>query len=354
MNVLRLAKTIVFNRLRLDQMPSFVTYLVTLRCNSKCGFCDVWKLGANEKDELSLQDVTAIFRQIKNPDVVRITGGEPFLRKDLAAVINTIDEVSRPGMIHITSNGFLTDRVVETMENLKHPEKVHIKISIDHIGKRHDEIRGVPGAYEKAMSSVKNLVALRSKYKFHVGINQAIVNESDIGGYEALKDLLKEDNVPVYGSIAFDSTNSLYSGKTLTDPEGSTKTYGNFSKKGLDLFISKMLRETKAKPNIAERMVDQYHVKGMYNRMVHGKSSPNPPCVALNSHLRILPNGDVPVCLYNGEIVGNLKKTSLKEIWESPKAKSKRAWVRACSGCWQSCESAVSAVYTGDIVKGLV
>ncbi|MBF0485494.1 MAG: radical SAM protein [Candidatus Omnitrophica bacterium] len=354
MNIARIIKSIGLTHLGLPRMPMFVTYLVTWRCNGRCVFCDVWRKRAEANDELNLDEISKIFCQIKNPDVLRITGGEPFLRKDLLDVINAIDDVGRPSMIHITSNGMLTERIVQVMEALTHPKKIHIKISIDHVGKRHDDIRGVPGAYEKAMRSIKELVRLRKVYKFHVGVNQAIVNESDIEAYGQLKQILSRDNVPIYPTIALQPQNSLYSDKKFTDPNGSVKPFGEFSKKGLKDFISSMLEESKGISDLPERVIDRYHLQGMYNRIVCGQASPNPPCVALNSHIRILPNGDVPVCLYNGTVVGNLKQYSLKEIWHSLEVKKQRAWVAQCPGCWQSCEAAVNAIYTGDIWKGFL
>jgi radical SAM protein with 4Fe4S-binding SPASM domain len=101
-------------------------------------------------------------------------------------------------------------------------------------------------------------------------------------------------------------------------------------------------------------MVDQYHLQGLYNRLVEGVDYPNPRCMALNNHLRILPNGDVPTCLFNGTVVGNLRDQKFDEVWFGEEADRLRKWVGACPGCWQSCETAVSAIYTGDIWRGLV
>ena len=100
-------------------------------------------------------------------------------------------------------------------------------------------------------------------------------------------------------------------------------------------------------------------VKILFERFVQQgykrKKKPKPPCLALKSHLRILPNGDVPVCLYNSTIVGNLNEKSLKEVWFgiNDDMEASRRWVKNCKGCWAGCETIVSAIYSGDIVKGL-
>jgi radical SAM protein with 4Fe4S-binding SPASM domain len=71
----------------------------------------------------------------------------------------------------------------------------------------------------------------------------------------------------------------------------------------------------------------------------------------LNSHLRILPNGDVPTCQFNGRLVGNLRREAFFDVWRSAAAAEQRAWVRACRGCWAECETLPNAVYTADLLR---
>ena len=52
-------------------------------------------------------------------DAIRISGGEPFLRSDLAEIINIIDRTASPNLIHITSNGFLTDKIIADVLKIK-------------------------------------------------------------------------------------------------------------------------------------------------------------------------------------------------------------------------------------------
>jgi MoaA/NifB/PqqE/SkfB family radical SAM enzyme len=347
-------RSVVKNRLGIVQYPSFITFATTWRCNAKCIFCDVWKKNARKNEELSVDDIGAIFGQLKGLDVLRITGGEPFLRTDLAEVINRINDVNPPTIIHLTTNGTLPGRIITTMKKICPIEKIHIKISIDNIGKKHDEARGLKGAYEKAMETVSELAALRDGTGFHLGVNQAIVEEKEVDSYFELKEVLQEYDVPIYPVIANDPTHSLYSERQIVNPDVSLKPFKPFSKGELKRFLSILIEDGKKVRDWKERIVDRYHLKGLYNRLVEYKNVPNPPCVALNNHLRILPNGDVPVCLYNGSIVGNLRREKFKNIWFGKKVKRHRQWVKKCSGCWQSCETAVSAIYTGDIWKGLL
>jgi MoaA/NifB/PqqE/SkfB family radical SAM enzyme len=352
---LNILKSIFANALGKVTTPSFVTYLTTWRCNARCIFCDIWKKESSLKDEMTPPEIETFFSDFKRIDVFRLSGGEPFLRDDIAEIINRVDSVTAVSMFHITSNGILTERIVRAMEKVKNPGKVHIKISIDNVGEKHDIIRGVPGAYDRAMETIDRLCALRARRPgFHVGVNQAIVDESEMGSYARLKKILDARKVPIYPVIANQPKNGLYSDQTAVDPKSSIEPFGTFTRESLDRMRGILLDQNKDNDSLAERLVDTYHLTGLFNRLVHDRNWPNPRCVALNNHLRVLPNGDVPVCLYNSRTVGNARLQSIGEIWRNSDIRPYREWVRKCPGCWQSCETAVSAVYTGDIWKGLL
>ncbi len=349
-----IARSAICGRLGFTQPPSFVTFFVTWACNHRCVFCDVWK--KTPKDEMPLGDIERVFSQLGRLDVVRLSGGEPFLRKDLAEIVNSLDRINRPSLIHITTNGILTRRIVETIERVERPGQIHIKVSIDDLGDKHDKIRGVNGAYEKAMQTVRELVRLRDTTGLHVGVNQAILDEDSLGAYEELKAVLAPMNVPVYASIAYDSKATIYSegdGTETFDPASSLSTFGRWTPEGIERAMRRIATDNKSNNSFLEQIVDAYFMNGLYARMVEPGPHAGPRCVALGSHLRILPNGDVPVCLYDRAVVGNLRQTDFKEFWHGKEIEPFRDKVAACPGCWSSCETAVSAIYTGDIWKGL-
>jgi pyruvate-formate lyase-activating enzyme len=62
--------------------PGWCTYLVTYRCNARCGMCDSWRMKPGT--ELAPSDVARVFERIGALDIVRLSGGEPFLRAPFA------------------------------------------------------------------------------------------------------------------------------------------------------------------------------------------------------------------------------------------------------------------------------
>ncbi len=303
---------------------------------------------------MTVDEISKIFSQIGVLDVLRISGGEPFIRKDLADIVNAIDVYCAPSLIHFTTNGILTNRIVETISRIKSLDKIHIKVSIDDIGVRHDEIRGVSGAYEKAMATVRALLDFRQR-GLHVGVNQGIVDAKSLASYEVLKGELSSLKVPLYASIAYDSSYTLYSEGEhagTIDVASTCRPFSPWKSDELTAALRKLTADNKKNSDMKERLIDSYFVNGLYERMVEKQFSRGPKCVALNNHMRLLPNGDVPICLHNGTVVGNLRERSFEDVWFGGGIDPHRQWVRDCPGCWVSCETAISAIYTGDIWKG--
>jgi molybdenum cofactor biosynthesis enzyme MoaA len=116
-------------------------------------------------------------------DFVRLTGGEPFLRTDLIDIVMLVQKWLSPRVIHITTNGFLTDRIVHFCQRRPKRRPLYLLVSLDGMGERHNQIRGVPQAW-KYTSQTLNLLA-KNKDRWHVNltINQTIVDESSIDDY---------------------------------------------------------------------------------------------------------------------------------------------------------------------------
>ena len=91
-------------------LPRFLTYIVSFTCNARCIMCDSWKKPSPE--DLTIEEIERIFRELPTLDLVRLSGGEPFARGDLLEIARLAQDLLRPIQLHITSNGFLTDRII--------------------------------------------------------------------------------------------------------------------------------------------------------------------------------------------------------------------------------------------------
>lgn len=344
-------RTVVRNQLRKDDLPRFLTYTVTFGCNARCIMCDSWKMST--EGDLSLAEFESIVKQLPQMDAVRLTGGEPFVRKDFAEIGDLVQRRLKPLALHITTNGFLTDRIVKYCEQRDKRTPLHMLISIDGVGDKHNTIRGSKHAYSSVIKTIEALAPHQKKLRMRLGVNQTIVDADGLEHYKKLREVLKPYGVYNNVVMAYDSsaTYNLEKDVDIAPTEiGQFTTFGEFNEDTVRELIDEVSADLKDLP-WWERVAKRYYLEGIRNRLVGGDGTPNPKCVALNSHLRIFPNGDVPTCQFNSKTIGNLRHQSFREVWKSAKAAEQRKWVRACPGCWAECEVMPSAVYTLDLVK---
>lgn len=150
-----------------SRRPSYLLYLVTMRCNGRCRMCFYWRWQIDERRELTVDEVNQFSRSMGRLFQVQLGGGEPFLRDDFEEIALRIAYNCRPSIITIPTNASMPDVIVPTVENLcrKIPgTMVRMVLSIDAVGRDHDAIRGVPGIFDLAMETFRGLRALSEKY----------------------------------------------------------------------------------------------------------------------------------------------------------------------------------------------
>lgn len=143
-------------------LPVNYTVSVTYRCNSRCKTCNIYNI---KSEELSSEEYAKIFKKIgKSAYWITISGGEPFLRKDLFDIVYAIYQYSKPKIINIPTNGLQYREIPKVVKRIaKNCPKTNIiiNVSIDEIGEKDDKIRGVKNAYENAIKTVKAIQNLK-------------------------------------------------------------------------------------------------------------------------------------------------------------------------------------------------
>jgi GTP 3',8-cyclase len=132
---------------------------ITDRCNYKCVYCRTGNDGA-QFDELSIQDYLRLIRVFVSLGVekVRLTGGEPLLRKDLVRLVSEISQLrtascGEPLDIAVTTNGHL---LAEMAESLAHAGLTRITVSMDAVDPAtFSRITRVPGSFEKVLTGLR-------------------------------------------------------------------------------------------------------------------------------------------------------------------------------------------------------
>jgi MoaA/NifB/PqqE/SkfB family radical SAM enzyme len=330
-----------------------MTYIVTWTCNARCIMCDCWK--KDSPDDLTTAEIEAVFKQLPRMDAVRLTGGEPFVRGDFLEIARLTQTLLQPRFLHVTTNGFLTKRIVEFCERRDRATPLRLLVSLDGMADKHNYVRGRETAWSTASATVETLAPRQKELNLELSVNQTIVDEEGAEQYKKLRDYLKPLGARVNVVMAYDAsaTYSLAHDSAVAPSQiGKFATFGKLDADRVRELASEVERDIRDFP-FADRIAKQYYWRGVRSRLVEGEKAPlpNPPCVALNSHLRIYPNGDVPVCQFNAKRVGNLRRESFERIWFGADAGAQREWVRKCPGCWAECEILPNAVYTGDLLR---
>jgi MoaA/NifB/PqqE/SkfB family radical SAM enzyme len=157
-------------------------FFVTGQCNSRCRHCFYWRNTGPEHKGPSLENVRRLSRSLPAFRTLLLSGGEPTLRSDLAELVEIFRENSGIQTISVPTNGLVPRRVVEAARQIAQIDpqlSVTFNVSLDGFAPVHDAIRGVPGGFERAMQTLKELQEIGKQYpNFQALVNTVICAEN--------------------------------------------------------------------------------------------------------------------------------------------------------------------------------
>jgi cyclic pyranopterin phosphate synthase len=142
---------------------------VTDRCNFRCVYCMPKEVFGSDyhfldrKDVLTFEEITRLARLFSGQGVgkIRLTGGEPLVRKDLPLLVKMLAEI--PGLdLTLTTNGSLLERLkrvsvsLDSLDNAVFKAMNDVDFPVDRV------IRGMDAAARVGLAPVKvNMVVKR-------------------------------------------------------------------------------------------------------------------------------------------------------------------------------------------------
>lgn len=307
--------------------PAYLIHFVTSKCNAKCKHCFYWK-EINKKEELSLTEIHFLLENSPPIPYVILTGGEPFLRKDLVNIILYYYMLSKTKKIIIATNGSLPEKIKEDVEKtLVCCPKLYIcvDISLDGIEKEHDTIRGVTGAFEKVKKTYKALVALKKKSKrLEISIVYTMMKDNQdklLDTYEYVSKKMPEAPFVVNlirGGVKNPKIKDIdisyyekFTDRIIKDhKKGIYKGYINTPNPSLSI----------AKMFIRHRMIAKTFKEEKYIT----------PCYAASLAAVLSPEGNIYPCELLNKKIGDIYEYhyNLGRLWNSKKAKEIRRFIR--------------------------
>jgi MoaA/NifB/PqqE/SkfB family radical SAM enzyme len=306
--------------------PTIAALYLTKSCNSRCTMCDFWK---NEEDprELSSQQWGVIFSRLKAFGVGFIgvnASGEMFTRKDVFTILGHLKELGLP--FGINSNGLLLTRSRAKLLAELAPRQV--TIGLDGVGdESYERTRGLSHGFSTLET---NLEAMQTEGVRNIGIGTVLMKEN-IDDWVNLAEFALRKGM---SGIRYTAFHDAYFNpqSDLTCSAYTDTTFINRVKQEIAQLIeikrrSGIVRNSEAYLN---RVTDFYTDQKNYFPV---------PCLQGSNRIELDVYGNVTLCSFVTEPLGNLLQQEMSEIWHSQQHRQARedAYAGHCPHCFLSC-----------------
>lgn len=283
----------------IDQFGRIHDYLrisLTERCNLRCFYC-MPEDGIILKEDnayMSKDEILGIVNSFVDLGVrkIRLTGGEPLVRKDAASVIEALGEL--PIELAITTNGILVDRFVDVFKKAG----VHsINVSLDTL--QADKFNKLTrrNYFEKVMSNIDLLLT----ENFHVKLNAVLIRGMNDGEIIELIKFTQTKRVQ-YRFIEF----MPFDGNKWDWSKGVS--HAEILERVNDYFGDKVIRlEDKAHDT-----AKNFKIEGYAGTFALISSITNPFCDSCN-RIRLTADGKIKNCLFSNSETDLLRPYRAKE-----------------------------------------
>jgi len=307
-------------------------YEVTRLCNGRCAYCGIWKT-KDVSDELSLQELedglkpVELFRSVEE---IGITGGEPFLRKDLVDLCQLLKEICPNSSLGLVTNGLQPKLVLEKMKEIREFEpNVHIGVSIDGFGYVDSILRGNPKHCELAWETVE----LLKEEGFSVGVG-SVVTSLNIDIMLDFKRFCQKKGVP-HDVMTANFSEHFYNNvdnaemKNLAIPKSK---YSLFKK------ICLTGRVTSFRYYFPKYLKERRQII---------------PCFSGFNSFFLSSKGTVYPCIHLNQPFGNIKEEPFGNFWNDENArKIRKRIVQGLCHCYTQCE--VSGWFRANIIPAVI
>lgn len=320
--------------------PLQLIFFITAKCNLRCQHCFYTENLDKPNNELSLEEIKKISKNMGNLLWLALTGGEPFLRKDIVQIAETFYRNNKFSILTITTNGMFQDSITKAVSEICRKctkSQVIVYVSLDGLEQTHNQIRGAPEGFQKALGTIQNLKKLKKDFK---NLSVATVTTINAENQEEVKDLalflkdsVKPDNITI----------NMIRGKPKSLPLGNVdlKNYFDFIKvqqegwSRKDLGYFKFFGKTiiKKKELLQKTIIATVFKENQYVL----------PCLAGSISCVMTETGDVHPCEILNRRIGSLRETGYNfgKLYYSKNADEIRHFIKNTK-CYCTYECAIT------------
>ncbi len=334
-NKLGLGAAILGANFRSPALPYKVTFVATYHCNFRCEMCNIWQ--KKSVNEMTPAEIELFFDRWPQFKWVHLTGGEIFMRRDIDDVVAAIQRSCRSlYLLNFPTTGWFGDKTVALVANtLKRGiGRLMVTISVDGPKAVHEEMRGLPGSWDRGIETFRRLRGIkRSNFQTVVGMtllakNAGLVDQT----IDAIRTVIPDfERRELHLNIGHESGHYF-------DNVGRSKLAPEHEKVASAVEAHRRALGSGVHPvqfleHRYQSLVRSYYANGR---------SPL-PCTALSSSCFIDAYWNLFACSIWDAKVGNLRENGfdLKALWDSPIRRQLRQDVadENCPHCWTPCEA---------------
>jgi len=277
------------------RVHDYLRISLTERCNLRCFYCmpEEGVIRRNKSHFMTTNEVFKIARVFVNMGVkkIRLTGGEPLIRKDAHQIIKQLAQLDVE--LAITTNGVLIDQFINTFQQAG----IHsVNVSLDSLNEIKQNTISRRNYFKRVMNNIYSLIF----HGFHVKINVVVINGVNADELVDFVELSKDHNVHIrfIEFMPFDGNQWDWS-------------KGIGFKEMMDLLIQhygiNKLIQLKAKPNQTAKCYQIKQYKGSFGII----SSVTQPFCSTCNRIRLTADGKMKNCLFSNnetDLLSNLRQ----------------------------------------------
>jgi MoaA/NifB/PqqE/SkfB family radical SAM enzyme len=272
--------------------------------------CDIWKKKGTP--EMAPEDYRRLPPSLKE---INVSGGEPLLREDIADVVRVMRETCPGVRLILSTNGLLPDRLDKLLSRDGH---VAVRVSLDGLAELHDEIRGIEGAFERAVESLR---IAKARGVTDIGVC-ATMTRHNAGRIREIQAFAQREGIQFTFTVAH-SSEMFFGNKQSEEPTAEAACEDVDEIKGR-LYASRSIKD----------WFRAYFVEGLMDVL---KGRPRPiECRAGLDFFYLDPEGKVYPCHLWDKEMGNILDKTYDDIIAS-NLDVMEAVGRCGKRCWMTC-----------------
>lgn len=170
-----------------DNYNRYFSYLrlsITDSCNFQCKYCMPENFKFNKDENLSINEIhnlVAAFSEL-GVNKIRLTGGEPTLRKDFINIAKTISKFNSIKSLVFTTNGY---KLLELKDDIKKSGFTGINISLDTLNKEKFAVITNRDYFDKVFEGILHVLKLNLDIKINIVLSD-LFSFSDFENFYSL------------------------------------------------------------------------------------------------------------------------------------------------------------------------